>query len=87
MLETENVQASELFTDTDKVPDAYYPYADLKHLLDIPEDFGYSYFCLRVATLHQKQGIPVYKSKGKGYYRKDIFLQKAEAEGIVRNAH
>lgn len=74
-----------LYQETDAVPDGYDTYANFKHLLDIPEDFGRSYFCLRVATMHKKQGVPVYKNGGKGYYRKDIFMKKAQSENILRN--
>jgi hypothetical protein len=84
-VEEENLKSDTLFQETDSVPDGYSTYANLKHLLDIPEDFGRSYFCLRVATMHKKQGVPVYKSSGKGYYRKDIFLEKAKSENILRN--
>lgn len=83
-LEEENVKSDALYQETDAVPDGYDTYANLKNLLNIPEDFGRSYFCLRVATMHKKQGVPVYKYGGKGYYRKDIFLEKAKAENILR---
>jgi hypothetical protein len=85
-LEAENVKSNALFQETDAAPDGYDTYANLKHLLNIPKDFGRSYFCLRVATLHQKQGVPVYKCGGKGFYRKDIFLEKAKAENILRQS-
>jgi hypothetical protein len=83
-LEEENVKSDALYQETDAVPDGYDTYANLKNFLNIPEDFGKSYFCLRVATMHKKQGIPVYKYNGKGYYRKDIFLEKAQSENILR---
>jgi hypothetical protein len=82
-LEEENIQSDTLFQETDAVPDGYNTYANLKYMLNIPEDFGRSYFCLRVATMHKKKGIPVYKFNGTGYYRKDIFQEKAKSEGIL----
>jgi hypothetical protein len=84
-LEEENIQSNTLFQETDTVPDNYNTYANLKYMLDIPEDFGRSYFCLRVATMHKKKGVPVYKFNGKGYYRKDIFLEKVKSEGILKD--
>lgn len=77
--------ANGLWTETAEIPEGYDTYANLKSLLNVPETFGICYFCLRVATRHQQQGVPVYKYKGKGFYRKDIFLQKAQEEGIQKD--
>jgi len=83
-LEAESTEADDPIQEIAEVPEGYASYSDLKHLLDVPETFGKGYFGRRVVARHKKNGLPVYRNNGKTYYRRDIFLEKAKDENILR---
>jgi hypothetical protein len=83
-VEEEIVKLDDLTEEVSEVPEGYDTYENLKSLLDFPEGFLVGYFCIRVSRLHTIRQKETYKINGKQYYNKDIFVEEAKKEGILK---
>jgi hypothetical protein len=68
-----------------EVPDDYDTYDNLKQYIILPENFYPGLFCFRVSKLHGIQQKRTYIINKKQYYYKDVFLEEAKKEGLLKN--
>jgi hypothetical protein len=84
-VEEEIVKLDDSTEEVTQVPLNYDTYENLKPLLNnLPEGFLGGYFCIRVSRLHHIKKIDMFKLNGKTYYNKDILLEQAKKENILK---
>lgn len=66
------------------VPEGYYTAVNLKKYLSVKPNFRYGYFIIRVCATHKWKNTPYYKIGETGYYNKDVFIDQAKIEGILK---
>jgi hypothetical protein len=83
-VEEEIVKLDDSTEEITQIPPNYDTYENLKPLLDLSEGFLGGYFCIRVSRLHRVRQVDIFKLNGKTYYDKDIFLEQAKKENILK---
>ena len=83
-VEEEIVKLDDSTEEVKIIPKNYDTYENLKTFLNLPEGFLGGYFCIRVSRLHSIKNAEIFKQNGKTYYDKNILLEQAKSENILK---